>query len=469
MSARAIGAAAVLASLLAGCATFSPDGGFDHASELTRERVGQSPRWQRSDEDAETVRARVAELLASPLGPDAAVELALINNPALQAGFQELGVAESDLVRAGRLRNPTFSFTRLAAGGIVEIERAILFDVLSLVTMPLAIEAEQARFAQTQLDVASRAVGVADEARRAWFDAVASQELARYYEQVKDAADASAELARRMLEAGNFSALAQMREQAFYADATAQLARARHQATADRERLARVLGLHGAQLSFRLPDRLPDLPASAMEPADAERTAIGKRLDVLAAKRSTEALARSLNLTRATGFINVLHAGYTNKSETGDERKDGYEIELEIPIFDFGTTRVARAEALYRQSLQRTADVAIRARSEVREAYSAYRTSYDIARHYRDEIVPLRKRISEENLLRYNGMLIGVFELLADARTTIASVNAAIEALRDFWIADGTLQMALTGRSPGGMAMRASAAAVAGAGSGAEH
>ena len=46
---------------------------------------------------------------------------------------------------------------------------------------------------------------------------------------MKEAADASNELARRMAAAGNFSKLAQMREQSFYADATAQLARAQHQ------------------------------------------------------------------------------------------------------------------------------------------------------------------------------------------------------------------------------------------------
>ena len=72
------------------------------------------------------------------------------------------------------------------------------------------------------------------------------------------------------------------------------------------------------------------------------------------------------------------------------------------------------------QAVHRTAEVAVNARSEVREAYSAYRTAYDLARHYRDEVVPLRKRISDENLLRYNGMLIGVFELLADAREQVA-------------------------------------------------
>jgi len=147
---------------------------------------------------------------------------------------------------------------------------------------------------------------------------------------------------------------------------------------------------------------------------------------------------------------------------TGEPRANGYEIELELPLFDFGSTRAARAEATYMQAVHRTAQVAIEARSEVRESYSAYRTSYDLARHYRDEVVPLRKRISEENLLRYNGMLIGVFELLADSRDQVTSVTGYVEALRDFWVAETNLQTVLTGRSPGtGSAMRSSASRAA--------
>jgi outer membrane protein TolC len=99
----------------------------------------------------------------------------------------------------------------------------------------------------------------------------------------------------------------------------------------------------------------------------------------------------------------------------------------------------------------------------VREAYAAYRTAYDLARHYRDEIVPLRKRISEENVLRYNGMLIGVFELLADSRQQIASVNAYIEALRDYWVTDTNLELALTGKSPGPLGTPTSGTQPAGA------
>ena len=161
----------------------------------------------------------------------------------------------------------------------------------------------------------------------------------------------------------------------------------------------------------------------------------------------------------------MLELGYQNKSDTGEPRSNGYEIELELPLFDFGSARVARAEATYMQAVHRTAQVAVNARSEVRESYSAYRTAYDLAKHYRDEVVPLRKRISEENLLRYNGMLIGVFELLADSRDQVASVTGYVEALRDFWVAETNLQTALTGRSPGARP-HASAATASAAASG---
>ncbi len=441
--------AAAAGLLLTGCASFAPDGGFNRVSDLTRERTGQTAAWQRSSADSDAVQVRVAELIGQPLSADRAVELALINNKGLQASFTELGIAESDLVRAGRLANPSLTFGHLRGGGITEIDRSVMFNLLGLLTMPVARQIEQHRFEQAQLQAAFEAVGIAAETRRAFYRAVAAQDLLTYYGQVKDVAEASNELARRMLQAGNFNKLAQLRQQSFYADANSQLARAQHQAVAERERLVRLLGLSGGPLTIKLPERLPDLPSQPAAPKDAEQTAMDQRLDVRMAKRSSEATAKQLGLTQATRFVNVLNAGYANKSQTGDARQNGYEIELELPIFDFGSARSARAEASYMQSVHRAAEVAVNARSEVRESYSAYRTAYDLARHYRDEVVPLKKRISDENLLRYNGMLLGVFELLADSRDQVLSVSAYIEALRDFWVADTDLQSALTGRSPG--------------------
>lgn len=440
--------------VLAGCATFSNDGGLDTVAAITKERTGQTVRQEKSASDRSDVDAAVDTLLRKPLTADSAVQIALMNNKGLQASLADLGIAEADLVRAGRMGNPSFSFARMRGGDDVEIERSIMFDLIGLLTISIRSNIEQGRFEQAKLQAAIEAVRLAADTRRAYFTAIAASQTARYMEQVATAAEAGAELGKRMAKVGNWSKLDQAREQAFYADAMAQVARARHNATAAREQLTRMLGLWGDKTAFTLPERLPDLPKAAKEVTDIEAQAMQQRLDVQMAQRNAQATASALGLSKATGFINVLHAGYANMSETGKPRANGYEVELELPIFDWGRSRTAKAEAIYMQAAHRTADVAVRARSEVREAYSAYRTAYDVAKHYRDEIVPLRKKISDEMLLRYNGMLIGVFELLADSRAQIASVNTAIEAQRDYWLTETDLQAAINGSSNGSLPTR---------------
>jgi outer membrane protein TolC len=453
---------------LAGCATLSQDAGFSKVEQAVKERAGAETKWARSDQEADTVRGRVKELLAKPLGPTEAVQIALLNNPGLQASYAEVGIAEAELVQASRWRGPTFSFARLRRGEETETERGVFFDVLGLLTIPLSTRASESRLQASQNRAAAEALRIALETRKAWFQAVAAQEGARYMEQVKQSAEASAELARRMANVGNVPKLTQAREQAFYAETTAQLARAGHNANATRERLSRLMGLWGPDLAFQLPDRLPELPKATRDGGDLEAQAIAQRLDVQGARRDADALARSLGLSKVTRFVNLLEVGVLSNSETDRPRQRGWEVEVGLPIFDFGGARVARAERLYMQAVNRTVEAAIEARSEVREAYSAYRTSFDVAKHYRDEVVPLRKRISEEVLLRYNGMLMSVFELLADSREQVAAVNGYIDSLRDFWIAESDLQMALTGGSPGGMRMTGGAAPAAAASTG-EH
>ena len=387
---------------------------------------------------------RVRELLAKPLTVEDAVQIALLNNPGLQASYAELGIAEGDLLSAGRLPNPRFSYLRAWHGDEFKIESILSFNILSLLTIPLAMEAQKQRFEQAKLNAAGQALQVAAETRKAYFRTLGAQQLVAYMEQVKVAAEASADLARRMAAVGNFSKLNQMREQAFYADATAQLARGRQATVGERERLVRLMGLWGEDTAFRLPERIPDLPGAARELPNAEQLAMEQRLDIRAARREAESLAQSLGLTRVTRFTNVFELGVARVTETPGPTKKGYEIALEIPLFDWGTGRVARAEALYMQAANRIAETAVNARSEVRESYTGYRSAYDVAKHYRDEVVPLRKQISEEVLLRYNGMLASVFELLADSREQVAAVSGYIESLKDFWLAESDLQRATT-------------------------
>jgi outer membrane protein TolC len=356
-----------------------------------------------------------------------------------------LGIAEADWVAAQRLPNPGFSIGRLTRGSEVEWERSLHLNLARLLTMPMRADIEQRLFEQTRRELVLAVLRLAAETRKAWILAVAATQTASYQQQAMEAAEAGAELARRMAQVGNWSKLKQAREQSFYADAALAVARAEQAKGQTRERLVRLMGLPNGD-KVQLPDRLPGLPVALPPLPDVEQQAMVSRIDLQMTRLQTEALAKNLGLTRSTRFINVLELGIVNNGSNQEPQQRGYEISFELPLFDWGQTRVVQAESRYRQALERARETAVNARSEVREAHAMQQSQYAIARHLRDEVVPLRQRISEENQLRYNGMLIGVFELLADARSQIVSVNAAIEAQRDFWLADADLQMALVGK-----------------------
>ncbi len=443
---RLVAGATILA--LAGCASFTPDSGFNGIEQTTKDRIDKELKWARNDADRDVIALRVRELLQKPLSIEDAVQIALLNNRELQASFYELGISEADWVQAGRLPNPHFSMVRARHNDEYTIEQTLTFNLLSILTIPIKTEMERRRLEQTRRVVTMEVLRLASETRKAYILAVSAEENVRYMGKVKMAAESSAELARRMTSVGNWNKLSQAREQSFYADAALNLARAAQNQVGSREKLIRLLGLWGQDTQFKVPERLPDLPTSPDDLPNVEQTAMGQRLDVQAMRLGTESLARNLGLAKATRFINVLEIGPARILEgaKSDPYRKGFEVSLEIPIFDWGTAKVAKAEAFYMQSVNRLAETAINARSEVREAYQSYRVGYDIAKHYRDEVVPIRKRIADENQLRYNGMLIGVFDLLADARAQIASVNGYIEALRDFWLAKADLDMAMIGK-----------------------
>ena len=458
--------AASLVVAISGCATLSPDGDAADIQQLVQGKT--SGVAVALTHDPLAVQAAVAELLKGPITAESAVRIALLNNPGLQASMATLGVSDADRVQMGRLPNPHFSIGRFTAGDTLEIERILRFDVIGLLTLPWKAKWQGQQHEMAKLMAAQDVVRLASDTRKAWITAVAAQQSAIYMRDVKDAADASAELARRMARVGNWSRLQQAREQMFLADATAQLARAEQTNFSEREKLIRLMGLWGQQINFTLAERLPDLPKTVTEMSDVEAQALRARLDVRSAVSESGYVADQMGFKIVMGYFDGLSLGLTsstifdNAAATQEARR-GVELELPLPIFDWGGTRNARSKAMYLQSAARVREVAVKARSEAREAYHGYRTAYDLARHYRDEVVPLRKFINDELVLRYNGMLASVWDVLADTRMQVMSINSAIEAQRDFWLAEADLQTTLTGASVGGLAtMRASPSGMSG-------
>jgi outer membrane protein TolC len=439
---------------LCGCAGFSKDGGFQVVADETRTHLNQDLEWPRTPEEERKVQRQVDEILTHPLTAEDAVQVALLNNRGLRAGFQQLGISEADLVQSGRLANPRFDLRHASAAGQVDIEETLSFNILSLLTMPYAHDIEKRRFAQTQQAVELQIAALANEVRQTYFAAVAAHQAVEYLQQVDTAAQTGAELARRMVAAGNWNSLDQAREQTFYADAVMRLTLARLAEETVRERLTRLLGLAAPPDSsgapgLQLAGRLPDLPQRIDPIPDVEHSVLEDRIDLRLMRMHIDELARSLHLTKSTRFVNVLELGATREQQgTRDApHETGVVLTLEVPIFDSGAARVKRSEAIYAQAVDRFAQTAVEARSEVRHAYAAYHAAFELAGQQRDAVVPLRKAVAEQNLLRYNASLISIFELLSDARDQISSVDDYIQSLRDFWIAKSKFDAALLGNS----------------------
>ena len=457
---------AALGIAISGCATLSADGDISEVERIVQGKTGGIA--ASLTQDPKAVSVGVADLLKAPVTAESAVRIALLNNPSLQASLATLGVSDADRVQMGRLPNPHLSIGRFTEGDKLEIERILRFDVIGLLTLPWKAKWQGQQHEMAKLMAAQDVVMLASSTRKAWITAVAAQQTAIYMRDVKDAADASAELARRMARLGNWSRLQQAREQVYLADATAQLARAEQANFSEREKLIRLMGLWGQQINFTLAERLPDLPKTVTEMNDVEAQALRSRLDVRSAVSESTYVADQMGFKTVMGFFDGLGVSLTsnttfdNAAQSQDARR-GVEIELPLPIFDWGGARNARSKAMYLQSAARVREVAVKARSEAREAYHGYRTAYDLATHYRNEVVPLRKFINDEIVLRYNGMLASVWDLLADTRMQVMSINSAIEAQRDFWLAEADLQTTLTGTSAGGLAaMRTSTGGMGG-------
>jgi outer membrane protein TolC len=464
--------AALLSSLaLAGCASFSPDGGMNVVGTVASETINKDVVSIRTADDAEWARSAVQRLLRRALTVDTAVQIALLNNRGLQAAYNELALAEAEFVGESLPPNPTFAISRITGNGGYEIERQVVGDILALATLPFRSEIARQRFQKAQLRAAEETLRLAAEVRRAFYRAVGANELVVLLTDAKSTAESTAQLALKLGETGSLNKLDQAREQAFYAEITADLAALRQDATSSRERLIRLLGLWDGDLDFRLPRKLPALPRRPLSLPHIEVDAVAHRIDLQMARIELGLLAKSLKLTEATRFVTLLDLAGIDKKTREPEgalfRQRGFDIQFQVPIFDGGEVRVRQATETYNQAFNRLTEKAVDVRSQARDAFRVYRSTYDIAGHYQREVVPLREIISDEMKLRFSSMQVDVFALLTEARQRITVLRAAIEAKRAFWLAQSELKTAIHGGGGGSESQpqpRASTTAQAGGG-----
>ncbi|WP_292580485.1 TolC family protein [Mesorhizobium sp. 65-26] len=459
-----LGSVALVALTLSGCATFGGDGGLTPVRAQVASAIGADTIKISSRSTAAAAASRVKALLAKPLTADSAVQIALLNNRGLQAEYNALGISEAAFVEASLPPNPIVSVSGVVTDGALSIERRLVGSVLDLLTLPARRKIGEKQFEAARYRAIEATFRLATNTRKAYYKAVAARNRASFLEQARLSAEAAADLTRKLGETGSATKLDQARASAFYAETSNQLAAARLEAGLAFESLTRELGAWGADATYKLPNRLPALPRKIQTSDQAEVEAIRKRVDLIAARLELEALAQSLKLVDATRYVSAFDlAGLANFErtkanggvETARSRGGALDLQLEIPIFDFGETSRRRNAEIYMQAVNRFGMLAVNIRSQARSALLSYRAANDIARQYRNNVIPMRKVVSEETQLRYNGMLIDVFELLTTAREGIESNLASIDAQRDAFLAGIDFQSAILG---GGTAEAASVA-----------
>jgi len=439
-------AGALLLALLSGCATVQPQPRLDEVTSQVGARLDQQIAWHQNDEDRQWTESTVKTLLQDGMTADDAVRIALINSPSLQGLYERLGIAQADLVQAGLAENPTLSLQYLSGNDGNIFEGAIVQDFVSLFTLSARKRIGAAGARQATLEVSQAVTDRAAEVRTAYFSVVADAQSLELRRQVADATAAGAELAARQYAAGTLARRDQLAQQSFYGRTIAEAARAEAQLAADRERVNRLLGLTGELTQWRVPERLPELPAQLPDLQDLEAAAVSQRLDLAAANAEVDALARVSGLTRSTRWLSFLGVGVAYKREPGDENFFGPEVEFELPLFDQGQARVARAQAEFRAAERRLEQLAVDIRSQAREARLRLQSAYQLARHYREALLPLQQQLVEETTKFYNGMLIGAYDLLLERQQQIEVARDYIAAAKDFWIAWAELERAAGGR-----------------------
>jgi outer membrane protein TolC len=457
LSAR-IGAASLIVIAAAGCTTVSenvrePLAGFATVSARTDAVLGKSTVWIQNSEEAKAVAEKVKGLtVGKTIGADTAVQVALLNNKGLQAAYAEIGLSAAEVWQQSLLENPRVSVGVSGIDAARTIEAAVVTNIFALATRPRRMAVADTRFRQSQLRAAEATLALAAATRRAWIDAVFAREKVGYLNQAQDAADAASALAKKLGESGAFTKTGQAREHVFYAELAGETAGARLEARQAKEALTRLMGLWGYGIDYKLPGALPALPKGAKAKRLIEAEALNNRVDLQVARLELEALAQSYGLTQATRFVSDLDlaVGLEIERERGEDGTTtsvsaNAEAEFVIPIFDTGKARLRKVELAYMQAANLLAERAVNIRSEARSAYDAYRSTHDIARHYRNSVIPLRTKIEEESLLTYNGMITNTFELLADTRAKIDSILLSLNAKRDFWLADVNLSTAVHG------------------------
>src|SRR6266436_645308 len=445
---RFVACSSILAMTLPAGSAREKEEAFQDVQRSFQERTGKTVRWEEDQAAREQALQEARQLLRKPLTVDAAVQIALLNNRSLQATFEEIGLSVADLIEAETIPNPRFDLAvrfpdKPPSGTYIDYGAAI--DFLSMIMIPLKKQVAKVQLEAAALRVADAALELVSQVKSAFYSLQASQQLLKRFKVIVDTNAASLDLAQRQQEAGNITDLALAQRQATYNRSRFDVATTEAEIRRNREKLNRLLGLWGTDTDWQISGELPEVPSSDPAIRGLERLAISQRLDLQAGYLQLTSHVKNLGLTKSFRLLGALDFGVNSERETDSQTRTGPTFAIELPIFNQGQARIARGEAALRQAQDKFEALAIDVRSEIRELRDELASKREIARFYRDELLPGQRRILNESLLNYNAMEIGNFELFTTRAEEARTEREYIEAVRDYWITRAELERAVGG------------------------
>ncbi len=458
---KKIGIAGMVSLLISGCTSMPINQGLDEVQALVQRQSGTNLNLPMEGSELQLTEQQVTKLLAFPLQLKDAEKIALHRNTLLKAKLANVGLAAADYAQAGRMENPGFSLARFSSE---DFEATTLFDIGGIVLMPLRRKIAARQLQGAQYRAAGDVLDHLKMTRDLWIKAVTEIQKTALMTDVLEAAETANELTRQMTAIGHSSKRESGESELALIEMRAGLSRQRIIETSTHEQLVQALGIWGADASVvMLPDKLQLQPEEPVSYEKVAELAVSSRLDVQIAKLELEGMANNLKLTKRSPFFNVIELGAVLESAEGEEER-GFEIEFSLPIFDAGGIKTEKARIAFQQAEAQAQSTAISAASQARNALHAYRRTWDIANAYSDQVLPIQEALNQEELLRYNGMLISVFDLLKNAKKSLQTQIRHIESLRDFWLADNQLRHTLV--AAGSISMQFTSPSMASSGDG---
>jgi outer membrane protein, heavy metal efflux system len=445
-----LGAPVLAVAALPGCVSSSIEEDVRYVERVTD--VDRLPSLPAGDVDP--LAAQEAErLLAEPLDAEAAVRVALLDNRDLRARFREIGITRGELIQAGALPNPRAE-AELLPERDTRIELRLEYDITRAVLAPLAARARAPELDAARTRAAAAVVSLAQRVRDGVYALQAAEQRLAITQRGLDALAARHDVARSLLDAGNIPALQLANEEAAYERARVDAAKRELEVATERENLQRLLGLHGAATAWRVQNGPAPVAEAPVVGEDLERRALLASLPLREMRQRLEALARRAGWTRAAGVVpdialdvHGLHGDPdTELGSSGDGWRFGAGISVEIPLFDRRQGTAASLEAEFDALLESYYGLAVEVRSAAREARARVISAHARARQYQDVILPAQRRVSEQTLLQYNAMQLGVFQLLEARRAELDMELEAVDTAREYWSAVSRLGALLAGQ-----------------------